>query len=349
MKTTTHTSPRWRCSLSSLFLCSMLSWGGFLSALAQESPAHTTAAPKQDLPPAQGWNGPLSTPAKSLLAQHLHSASFPGEAEVRCGFLEPCALGVARGFTLGGDLLRTLLLPSVGSWNVPGKWLYLDGFVGFQFLNGVDKTHYANGSVGYRRFSYEDSDGRTVASKGLTFRINYAQVISDVYTQGLTFAGYHATYRHTKQNTLYAANADGEGARRTLNRFYAFSHLSPQRYLVLPADIEVVNWKNTHVDLPNHVRGYLSIQPFYAENYFDLPDFYSYREKNFGANAFFKGTYESAEINQAGRFAILGQLGMGFSTVEKALDAKDHSGVHSEPPRRNAIGFLAELMGSYQF
>lgn len=318
---------------------------------AYSQPPPSTPIEMSDVDDTGGDFNMLSVSPKSLPSQRLHSASYPGEAEVRCGFAEPCAFGLARGFVVGSHLLRLVGTPIFSPLQVPGKWLFYDAFLGFQFLRQVGDPYYANGSLGYRQFSFEDSDGRLVSTSGVTFRVAFAQEIFPGYTQALHFDGYMGDVKYNRHELIYRnTGSDLDDVRNTLRKFYRLSRQFPRVRLGMPADLELINWKASHIDLPSDIRGYLRVEPFYVQNDLSLSRGYSWTEKNFGLRLAPTFSYESSPVDRAGRYTFLAAFGPEVSTSKFSFSAGDRSEAyefHLLP--RPTLDYFAEIMASYQF
>lgn len=322
------------------------------------SPAIPEPPPPPIGPSSDRGMQPLAVPPKNLMVQRLHPASYPVEAEIRCGATEPCLLGLSRGFVVGADVSHFLTTSFLGQFFYkPGTWFFYDGFAGFQFLQQVDNKIYANGAVGYRGFSYQSSDGRKISTQGFTFKISYGQEITPTYVQGLVFSLFPTRITVTGDaSDVYAADPQNRGGelRDVAKAFYEYSQKHPRVSLYFPADLEVINWKASYVDLPNHIRGYFKICPYYLQNDFILADTYSFVEKNFGLRLAMTTTYESAK-EKTGRFALLGSLGMDISATDlkpKDLRATSSGGIKLNDivlPKRPLFDFYANIEGSYQF
>ena len=301
----------------------------------------------------------LSVPAKSLLLQRLHSATLPGEAELRCSLLEDCFFGLTRGFSIGSDLfgtgVNTLLGQQVYS---PGAWIFYDGKIGYQFLDGVGGKMFANGTVGYRGYSFrkeigDDQNERKMQTRGFTFSVNFAQIISPQYSQGLSFHYFAGKTEVDEPRTLLPAATSGS-YRKMLRDYYSFSQQTPQVRFGLPAEFELINWKASHIDLPNHLRGYLSAEPFYIQNEFTVSGEFESVEKNFGLRGMAMAAYESLQT-KSGRMSFL--LGVGFDLatnnrpeVKFTSDQAVAGNAASEDlPTRKVFSPLLNLEASYQF
>lgn len=338
-----------KISFKKVLLSALL--GTQIQAFAQ--PPATQPAPKTGVSEDGGPIDTMGTQPKSLLEMRLHEASAPGEAELRCGLSEPCAMGLAYNFYLGADLTNLAFVPLLYPMQTPGSWLYYDAFAGYQFLRGIGEGFYANGSIGYRGFSYEDSDERKVESKGLTFRINYAQVIYPQYTQSVALSGYLGRAKFSDESKIYELESSDnqDDARQAVKRFYKFSQRYPRVRVGFPADIEVINWRDKNIDLPNHLRGYVRLEPYYIQNDLILDvDGYAWNEKNFGLRSTFSLAYESEPAEKLGRFAALASIGPEFSTSTMRFSEGEKS---AEPkfdlPSRRAVDLHFEVMASYQF
>lgn len=328
-------------------------------AAAAEAAPSVSAGAAMSAPSSQGAAQTLSVPARNLMTQGLHPASFPKEAELRCSVLEFCVAGLTRGFVLGSDLLygtagTTLLGAQAYS---PGAWVFYDGFVGYQFLQGVDSKFFANGSVGYRGFSYRkevgsQDDERSLRSRGFTFRVAYGQEITPAYIQGLTFQFFAGKTTMDESKFLLELDEDGQAARKFAKQFYEFSQHYPKVRLGLPADIEIINWKASHIDLPNHLRGYIRAEPFYIQNDFVIEDRYKSIEKNFGLRAQYMMSYESKQ-EKSGRYAFLAGVGFDLATSNKPEPV--YEGVDDDRLKlqkltaRKVFVPLLNLEASYQF
>jgi len=328
-------------------------------ASPESGAASATGAPTGTAP-TNGAAQTLTVPGKNLMSQRLHPASFPKEAEVRCSILEHCAFGLTRGFVLGSDVFSTGVTSLLGQQiYAPGAWIFYDAFAGFQFLQGVDDKFYANGSVGYRGFSYRkeigvDQDEVRVRSSGFTFRVTYAQEITPIFSQGLTFNLFAGKTRMDDSGALSVVS-EGKAHRKLVREFYDFSQQSPKVRLGLPADFEIINWKASHVDLPNHLRGYIRAEPFYIQNEFVIEDRASYIEKNFGVRTQYMMSYESL-AQKSGRYAFLGGVGFDLATTNKpdiaydAVPGDPHPAlINEQPNHRKVLGLVLNLEGSYQF
>ena len=304
------------------------------------------------LPPVSGYeSGLLSVRPSSLMAQRLHEAAFPAEAEFRCMLASSCEFGFSRGFVLGSDLGSVLGTPIVGPLTTPGRWLVMDAFVGYQFLRAVDENVYFNAGVGWRSLSYKDSEDRKAGASGLTFRVSYAQRFLDFYTQGVSAHGFYATNEVEKVGEDFRRQATGE--KTFVSRFYSFSQAYPRFRLGFPADIEWINWKSSHIDLPNHLRGYGRVEPFFIQNEFteSFPEIneYSLVEQNIGLRLAYLMSYVSPQ-ERFGRLGLLAGLGMDVQTSDQRITYDDQDPSYRVAlPKRKTITPYWELGGSFQF
>lgn len=327
----------------------LLATSGFSNAIAQPPP--TTPASVSSSPVTSEFDlETFSVEPKSLLQQRLHSASFPGEAEVRCGIVEPCELGLARNFVVGSDIFGMLTTPVISPMRFPGGWLFYDAFVGYQFLRQKDEPFYANGSLGYRGFSYEDSSHNRVNVNGLTFRVTFAQEILSFYSQGVEFSGFMGASKFNQESILYTNAAEVVNAQVAVQRFYRLSKEYPRIRLTFPADLELINWKASYIDLPSDLHGYLRVAPFYVQNDLAFTRGYDWTEKNFGVRLAAMGSYESESVDAAERYAFTAALGADLSTSTFAFDKGDKAdNFKFNLPARSTVEPYIELMGSYQF
>lgn len=295
--------------------------------------------------------GLLSVRPQSLMSQRLHEAAFPAEAEIRCFLATSCEFGLSRGFAVGSDLGAVIGTPIVRPLVSPGRWLVLDAFVGYQFLRAVDENVYFNAGIGWRSLSYKDSDDRQAGASGLTFRVAYAQRVLDFYSQGVSAQGFYATNKADKVGADLRKKDSGD--ERFLSRYYKFSHGFPSFRLGFPADFEFINWKNTHIDLPNHLRGYGRIEPFFIQNQFkeSFPEVneYSLVEQNVGLRLAYSMTYVSAQ-ERFGRIGLLGGLGVDVQTSDQRISYDEEAlATKVSLPKRPTLAPYWEIGGSFQF
>jgi hypothetical protein len=222
----------------------------------------------------------------------------------------------------------------------------------------VSGTTYANGSIGYRGFSFRKEVGeqnieRKIQARGFTFEVHFGQIISPQYTQNLSFQYFAGKQEVDEPRKLLDVNKE-KSYRKMLRDFYEFSKYSPQARVGFPAEFELINWKASRIDLPNHLRGYVSLEPFYIQNELSVAGEFEGLEKNFGLRTQFVTSYESTQV-KSGRYSFL--VGVGFDlstnntpnlkfTSDQALAAKAES---EDLPARKVFAPLLNLEASYQF
>ena len=305
----------------------------------------------KETPPARNVAGTLSVKPLSLMAQRLHEAALPAEAELRCLFATACEMGLTRGFAIGSDLGAMMATPLFKPIVTPGRWLVLDGYVAFQFLRAVDEDVYFNAGIGYRVIDNKDSDDRSAKTSGLTFRLSYAQQIFDFYSQGVVANGFYAsnTVSQVDEDFRFQASDD----KKFIDRFYRFSQAYPRFRLGFPADFEVINWRNTHIDLPNHLRGYARVEPFFIQNEFRevFPEIaeYHFIERNFGMRLAYLMSYVSPK-EKSGRLGFLGGIGFDVQASDQEVSYDDQAQDYTVMlPKRQTFGLYWEAGASYQF
>lgn len=321
---------------------------GLQSDTGETSRDRSESSPKSLLPRDFGMR---SVPPMSLMEQRLHEASFPAEAEFRCLLASSCELGLTRGFAIGGDLGAMVGTPVFGPILEPGRWLVFDGFAGFQFLRAVDEDVYFNAGLGYRSLEHKDSDERTAEAAGMTFRVAYGQRVLDFYSQGVVLNGFYAMNKVSGVTDNFERQNSGD--REFIEKFYRFTQSYPRFRLAFPADVEFLNWKNTHVDLPNHLRAYGRFEPFFVQNEFreSIEDFgqYEFIERNYGLRLSYLMSYVSSQ-ERFGRLGFLGGVGVDFQAVEDTVSYPNRVDDYKILlPTRRTFGFYWELGGSFQF
>jgi hypothetical protein len=226
--------------------------------------------------------------------------------------------------------------------------------VNYQFFDAVEKVFNANGALGYRAFSYEDSNSNKFSSMGVTWRLNYAQDIMPDYTQGLVFSGVLAA-KHTASdaNRIFRNDLEKTGARarEALASFYEYSHKYPQLWLSFPANLEVINWKASHIDLPSDIRGYAHLEPFFAQNEFRFSnETFSWVERNFGLRTAATAAYESRPDRVFGRFSATASLGIELATSSHEIEAPvAEPDVTYHLPEREPVSLYGDLGVTWQF
>ncbi len=321
----------------------------------QSSPANESSVSEKPNSPSVNSDSEVvfrSVPAKTLTAMRMHSATNPEEAALRCSIMDSCILGLTRGFAIGGDVSGMLSALVVQPQVQAGAWLLTDAFVSYQFFDSVEKVFNANGSIGYRTFRYEDSNGNVQKSGGISLRFNYAQDISPEYTQGLIFSGTISSWNSVDpEERIYSNEASSPNARRALRNFYRYSQRYPTFWLSFPADVEVINWKASHIDLPNHLRGYGHLEPSFVQNQFRLSnDAFLWVERNLGLRTAATLAYESRPDRVSGRFAVQSTFGLEFSTSSHTVDApRTAKDVLFDLPARPPVAPYLDIEASWQF
>lgn len=346
--------------IASCVACAVLSLTPLMD-FAQTGQASDTLPPpvvneqalvEKDVPPVRYASGVYSVPPRSLMDQRLHESVYPAEAEIRCMFGSTCELGLSRGFVLGADLGSMLGQPLFGPVLRPGRWLVFDGFVGFQFLNAVDESVFFNMSLGYRHLDHKDSDERQASSSGFTFSVSYGQQILDFYSQGVLLKGFYSNNKVENVGVEFATTSANDD-KDFIDEFYTFTQAYPRFRFSFPADFEIINWRNTHIDLPNHLRGYVRVEPFLIQNQFKeiFPEIneYTFTEHNVGTRIAYMMSYVSRHEG-ASRIGWFGGLG---GDIQAATSETDYSNREEDftvlLPERDLFNFYWELGASYQF
>lgn len=318
-------------------------------------PPPIVGAPSVNEPgPSRGQapGGALSVAPRSLMDQRLHEASYPAEAEVRCLLATSCDFGLSRGFAIGSELGSVAGVPLIRPVIDPGRWLVFDGYVGFQFLRAVDEQVYFNVGIGYRLLEHKDSDDRRAETAGMTFRVAYGQQVLDFYSQGVILSGFYANNTVDKVEEDFATTRT-TASKKFLDRFYKFTQAYPRFRFALPADLEIINWRNTHIDLPNHLRGYLRIEPFFVQNEFkeSFPEIntYTFTEYNYGLRLAALMSYVSRE-ERSGRWGLLGGIGLDVQAASSEVSYDNQpDDYRAELPEKSVFSTYWEIGASYQF
>lgn len=295
----------------------------------------------------------LNSEPRSLSAQKLTLSSYPEEAELFCSF-EQCALGLTKGLIVGGDAAGMLYAPfrQYFDSNWDGGSLYIiDVFGGFQIVRDTINQIYMNAQIGYRRIHYKNDNNITVNNQGITAKVNYSQLITPIYLQGLQFSAYFSGNSSTNnQQAISQDSQNHENFSNATNYFYRISQKYPTYQFSLPADIEIANWNKTQTELNSPVRVYAHLEPFYIQNNLN----FNYNnialqktEQNYGIRVAATGAYESVRGNDFGRFAVITSLGLDFSTSTVSTTQSGNSDVSI--PQRQWIAPYVNLGGSWQF
>ena len=301
---------------------------------------------------SEGISPFLNSAARSLSAQRLTPSSYPDEAEIFCSY-EQCVFGLTRGLVLGGDVFGMVYAPFRQyfdpNWN-GGSLYIIDAFGGFQILRDVDNKIYMNAQIGYRRINY-DNGATNINSQGFTAKVNYSQIITPIYLQGISFSGYFAGNATTNNQQAISNDSSNHGSfSNDTSYFYRISQKYPTYQFSLPADLEVANWNSQQTGLKSPIRAYAHLEPFYIQNNIN----FNYNnvslqktEQNFGIRLAATGSYESSQGTKAGRFTLLTSLGLDFSTSTVSTTQSGNADV--DIPQRPWIAPYVNLAGSWQF
>ena len=291
---------------------------------------------------------------KTLAAQKLAPSSYPGEAELYCG-TDQCVFGLSRGLVVGGSLAGMMYAPFRqyfdSNW-VSGSLSVADVYGGFQILSDVDSKNYMNAQIGYRRISFDDGTNKIV-TQGVTVGVNYSQLVTPIYSQGLEFSGYLAFGNASLNNSsALDVNSTNHGQlNNTASYFYRISQSYPTYRVALPAELELINWSSTQTGLAMPIHGYLQVAPFYIQNNLNFSAnniSLQKTEQNFGARFAGIASYESnAGKTKSGRYALKSGLGLDISTSNFTTTSSGNAAL--DLPKRSFIAPYIELAGSWQF
>lgn len=301
---------------------------------------------------SEGISPFLNAQGRSLSAQRLTPSSYPDEAEIFCGY-EQCVFGLTRGLVIGGDVFGMVYSPFRQyldpNW-LGGNIYIIDAFGGFQILRDVENKIYMNAQLGYRKISY-DYNGTNINSQGITAKVNYSQVITPIYLQGISFSGYFAGNATTNSQQAISKNSSNHGSfSDNASYFYRVSQKYPNYQVSFPADIEIANWTGQDTGLKSPIRTYAHLEPFYLQNSlnFNYNDVSLQKvEQNFGIRVAATGSYESSEGTQAGRFSLLTSLGLDFATSSISTTQSGNADV--DIPAKQWLAPYINVAGSWQF
>lgn len=295
----------------------------------------------------------FSTTPKHLTDMRLHPSTGPGEAEVQCG--HSCRLGLVKGLSVGFEPgIRFFTQPIVSIFS-PNNIQHFGGVVGYQALKNLDNTFNADVFLGYRyvRFKIAEDTTRKITSQGLTFGLGFSQNISPIYNQGLVFRGWaHDASTYNDEDALYVNSDHLLDAQNAVEKISKYTQMYPTVELRMPADIEIVNWKASHIDLPNDLHLFLRVEPFFIQNQVFFDKGYAWTEKNFGLHIAGIFAYESVAVDKASRFALSGGPGIDFSNSQRKFDAGGkEDNLEFSLPRRAIIDYslISNITLSYQF
>lgn len=346
-------SRRLLCFPKTTFLNLFLS--GFLSFVALWSVLVADELCAQNLPQNPNSVSPLhSVTPSTLLESRLHPALLPLEAEVSCSLSSSCMFGLTRGFAIGGDLLQTLGVTTLGQHFLEsGAWTYLDVSGAYQFLRMSVRQSSFNASVGFRSFGFKNSDDAKLSRSGLTLRTAYAESVYPAYTQGMVFDIFSSTLSAEGGVENPFMRNDIKKAREVVKEFVGFTRTHPSLRLQLPADLEVVNWKASDLDIEAPIRGYFRVNPTYEQADLIIKDVqeskYTWIEKRFALQLMLLGAYISPD-QKSGRYGILGGLGVEMGTSRAKVDSKvPADGINPDIPTAPMVRGKLEIQASYQF
>lgn len=323
--------------------------------LSSPSTSATASSTSAVIPSAGATESPLhSVPPSSLLEMRLHPAALPLEAELSCSLLFGCHIGLTRGFVLGGDVSRTLGMTMLGQhFYGAGAWTYLDANVGYQFLRMSERMSTLMGTFGYRTLSYKNSEGAKLARSGIAFRTAYAESVLPAYTQGLVFEAFSSPLDSDGGANQPFTRLDDKKVRNLIKEFAGFMRLNPLLRLQMPADLEVINWKPSQVDLPSSLRGYLRVNPTYEQTDIVLKNaeqtIYSWIEKRFALQLMLMTAYAAPE-QKSGRLGLLGGLGFEMAASKLSIDSKAPTqDLNPDIPTAPLVRGKLEIQATYQF
>jgi hypothetical protein len=350
---------------AAFFLFSLSVFGvGSRLALAQSTPplvpsANSSVAPA-GAPESAGASfagipSPLrSIPPSSLLDSRLHPAVLPQEAELSCSVASSCMLGLTRGLAVGGDVFRSFGVTTLGQHFLEsGAWTYVDFGAAYQLLRRSERQSSFNAAIGLRSYSYKNSDDAKLARTGLTLRTAYAEAIYPAYTQGLVFEIHSAQISTDGGADKPFERNDTKRVRPVIKEFANFSRSHPSLRLLLPADLEIINWKPSDLEIEAPLRGYLRLTPTYEHADLILKDSqetqFSWVEKRFALQVMALAAYVSPE-EKSGRYGLLGGLGIEVGSSRAKIESKvPADGENPQIPSAPMVRGKVEIQATYQF
>lgn len=325
-----------------------------MPATAQEGNSESVGA-QESLPSSPANISSLrSVTPSSLLDARLHPAVLPAEAEVRCSALYGCWLGLSRGFAVGGQLLESLGVTTLGQHTLgAGAWHYVDASGAYQVLFNGPRKSFLNAAIGYRSFGYENSEDISFSRTGWTVQTGYAEAVYPAYIQGLLFEIHSSVLSLEGDKEKLFDKDDAKAMRPALKQFALFSRTHPSVRLQFPADLEIANWKGEDLELNAPLRSYLRIIPTYEQVEIRIGDIqnevYNWREKRFALGVLYMASYVSPE-NKSGKFSALAGLGFEVGKSRTTVSSlKPSQGVDPAIPAAAVVRAKAELQGTYQF
>ena len=295
-----------------------------------------------------------SVAPSALLEEKLHPATLPAEAELRCSVLYGCWLGLSRGFAVGGDLVESLGVTTLGQHYLgAGAWHYVDASGAYQVLSQGPRKSSLNIAVGYRSFGYKNSEDIQFSRTGWLVKTAYAEAVYPAYIQGMLFE-IHSSVLSTDGGVERLFDKDDtQAVRPALKEFALFSRAHPSVRLQFPADLEIANWRGDDLDINAPLRSYLRLVPTYEQTEIRIGDVknevFNWREKRFALGVLYMASYVSPE-NKSGKFSAVAGLGFEVGTSRPYISsAKPEQGVDPVIPAASVVRAKAELQGSYQF
>jgi hypothetical protein len=276
------------------------------------------------------------------------------EAELSCSLLFGCQLGFSRGFALSSDAPKTLGVTLLGQHFLgAGAWTYGDAAIGYQFLRQVERQATLMGALGYRTYSYQNSKNAKLARSGFIFRTSYAESVLPSYTQALVFEAFSSSLVSSGGADQPFSKSDTGDVRGLVKQFVLFSRSNPLIRLQMPADLEIINWKPSQVDLPAALRGYLRINPVYEQTDLILKNagenIYAWSEKRFALQLMLMTAYASP-IEKSGRLGLSGGLGVEMAATTDTLESKAPVlELNPNLPDPSLISGKLEIQVTYQF
>jgi len=295
-----------------------------------------------------------AVPASSLLENRLHPAVLPQEAELSCSMVSSCMLGLTRGLAVGGDAFRTLGVTTLGQHFLEsGAWTYVDFGAAYQLLRRAERQSSFNAGLGFRSYSYKNSDDAKISRTGLTLRTAYAEAIYPAYTQGMVFEIHSAQITTDGGADKPFDRNDTKRVRSVISEFADFSRAHPSLRLLLPADLEIINWKPSDLEIEAPLRGYLRLTPAYEHADLIIKDAqetqYSWVEKRFALQVMALASYVSPE-EKAGRYGLLGGLGLEVGSSRAKIESKvPANGENPKIPSAPLVRGKFEIQATYQF
>ena len=234
-----------------------------------------------------------------------------------------------------------------------GAWAYLDAGLAYQFLRRGERQASLNAALGFRSYSYKNSDEAKLSRSGMTLRTAYAEGIYPAYTQGLIFEVHSSTVTPDGgADKPFEAN-DVNNVRAVIKQFAHFARTHPSLRLQLPADLEIMNWKAEDLELEAPLRGYLRVSPVYEQADLIIKDVqetrFSWTEKRFALQLMLLTAYASPG-EKAGGYGLLGGLGLEMGSSRARVEAKvPTGGMKPEIPTAPLVRGKLEIQATYQF